>query len=103
MEDIGVAYTLVGVSSSVMVIVDMAGVGGSKECIENGRKRGSGMGELRVGDFGKSPSFQVPGFKATGKSQVAVNVMPCPLSKDNQSISQTNFKRRELSHPCHNP
>ena len=33
-EDIGVAYALVGVSSSVIVVVDMAGVGGSND---NGR------------------------------------------------------------------
>ena len=36
-EDIGVAYALVGVSSSVIVVVDMAGVQGSNDCIENGR------------------------------------------------------------------
>ena len=35
-EDIGVANALVGVSSSVIVVVDMAGVGGSDDCIENG-------------------------------------------------------------------
>ena len=33
-EDIGVAYALVGVSSSVIVVDDMAGVGGSND---NGR------------------------------------------------------------------
>ena len=37
-EDIGVKYALVDVSSSVIVdIVDIAGVGGSNDCIENGR------------------------------------------------------------------
>lgn len=36
-EDIGVAYVLVGISSSVIVVVDMVGVGGSNDCIENGR------------------------------------------------------------------
>ena len=35
-EDIGVAYALVGISSSVVDIVDMVGVGGSNDCIENG-------------------------------------------------------------------
>ena len=79
-EDIGVAYALVGISSSVIVVVDMAGVGGSNDCIENGGLRGSGIGEFGVGDFGKSPSCQVPGIKA-GKSQVAVNVTPCPFIK----------------------
>ena len=74
-EDIGVAYALVGVSSSVIVVVDMAGVGGSND---NGRNCGSGIGELGVGDFGKSVSCQVPGIKATGKIQVAVNVTPYP-------------------------
>ena len=58
-EDIGVAYALVGVSSSVIVIVDMAGVGGLND---NGRNCGSGIGELGVGDFGKSVSCQVPGI-----------------------------------------
>ena len=75
-EDIGVAYALVGISSSVIVIIDMAGVGGSNDCIENGRLRGSGIGELGIGDFGKSLSCQVPGIKATGTIQVAVNVTP---------------------------
>ena len=72
-EDIGVAYALAGVSSSVIVVVDMAGVGGSND---NGRNCGSGIGELGVGDFGKSLSCHVPGIKATGKIQVAVNVTP---------------------------
>ena len=35
-EDIGVAYALVVKTSSVTVVVDMAGVGGSYDCIENG-------------------------------------------------------------------
>ena len=74
-EDIGVTYALVGVSSSVVVVVDMAGVGGSND---KGRNCGSGIGELGVGDFGKSVSCQVPGIKATGKIQVAVNVTPYP-------------------------
>jgi hypothetical protein len=72
-EDIGVAYAFVGISSSVIVVVDMVGVGGSNE---NGRLRGSGIGELGIGDFGKSPSCQVPGIKGAGKIQVAVNVTP---------------------------
>ena len=72
-EDIGVAYALVGVSSSIIVVVDMAGVGGSND---NGRTCGSGIGELGVGDFGKSVSRHVPAIKATGKIQVAVNVTP---------------------------
>ena len=71
----------------------MAGVAGS---IEKGRKLGSGIGELGVGDFGKSLSCQVPGIKATGKIQVAVNVTPCPLSKDSQSSrTQTNTQRKK--------
>ena len=75
-EDIGVAYALVGVSSSsVIVVVDMAGVGGSND---NGRNCGSGIGELGLGDFGKSVSCHIPGIKATGKIQVAVNVTPYP-------------------------
>ena len=58
----------------------MAGVLGSSEegSMEKGRKRGSGIGELGLGDLGKSFSCQVPGIKATGKIQVAVNVTPCP-------------------------
>ena len=36
-EDIGVAYALVGISSSVIVAVDNVGVGDSNDCIENGR------------------------------------------------------------------
>jgi hypothetical protein len=36
-EDIGVAYVLDGVTSSVIEVVDMAGVGGSNDSIENGR------------------------------------------------------------------
>jgi hypothetical protein len=75
-EDIGVAYALVGISSSDIVIVDMAGVGGSNDCIENGRLYGSGIGELGIGDFGKSLSCQVPGIKRKGKIQVADNVTP---------------------------
>jgi hypothetical protein len=74
-EDIGVAYALVGISSSVVVVV---GVGGSNDCVGNRGLRGSGIGELSTGDFGKSLSCQVPGIKATGKIQVAVNVMPYP-------------------------
>ena len=74
-EDIGVAYALVGVSSSHIVVVDMAGVGGSND---NGRNCGSGIGRLGVGDFGKSVSCHVPGIRATGKIQVAVNVTPYP-------------------------
>ena len=72
--DIGVAYALVGVSSSsVVVVVDMAGVGGSND---NGWNCGSGIGDLGVGDFGKSVSCHVPGIKAMGKIQVAFNVTP---------------------------
>ena len=82
-EDIGVAYALVGISLSVVVDDDMVGVGGSNDCIENGRLGGSGIGELGIGDFGKSFSYQVPGIKAKGKIQVAVNVTPHPSSKDN--------------------
>ena len=48
-EDIGVAYALAGVSSSVIVVDDMAGVGRSND---NGRNCGSGIGELGIGDFG---------------------------------------------------
>ena len=62
-EDIGVAYALVGVSLSVIVVVDIAGVlKGSNDSMENGRNR-------RVGcwRFGKSFSCQVPGIKATDK------------------------------------
>jgi hypothetical protein len=95
-EDIGVAYALDGMSS-VIVVTDMVGVGGSNDCIENGRKRGSGIGELGVGDFGKSFSCQVPGIKATGKTQVAVNVTPCPSSSKiiNQSLKRTsNFFKK---------
>lgn len=84
-EDIGVAYALVGISLSVIVavvdIVDIVGVGGSNDCIENGRPGGSGIGEFGTGDLGKSLSCQVPGIKATGKIQVAVNVTPYPSSK----------------------
>ena len=82
-EDIDVAYALVGISLSVVVDNDMVGVGGSNDCIENGRLGGSGIGELGIGDFGKSFSYQVPGIKAKGKIQVAVNVTPHPSSKDN--------------------
>jgi hypothetical protein len=81
-EDIGVAYALVGIPSSLSVD-DMAGVeggGSSNDCIENGRLCGSGIGELGIGDFGKSLSYQVPGIKAMGKIQVAVNVTPHPSS-----------------------
>ena len=74
-DDIGVSYTLVGISCSV---VDIVGVGGTNDCIGNGRLCGSGIGEFGVGDFGKSLSYQVPGIKATGKIQVAVNVTPYP-------------------------
>jgi hypothetical protein len=35
--DIGVVYVLNGVTSSVIEVVDMAGVGGSNDSIENGR------------------------------------------------------------------
>ena len=44
-EDIGVAYVLVGVSSSPVVVVDMAGVGKSNDI---GRNCGSGIGELEI-------------------------------------------------------
>lgn len=77
-EDIGVAYALVGISSSVVVVVDIVGVRGSNDCVGNEGLRGSGIGELSSGDFGKSLSCQVPGIKATGKIQVAVNIMPYP-------------------------
>ena len=74
-EDIGVAYALIGMSSSV---IDIIGVEESNDCIESGRLSGSGIGELGIGDLGKSLSYQVPGIKATGKIQVAVNVTPYP-------------------------
>ena len=94
-EDIGVAYALVGVSSSVIVVVDMAGVGGSNDCIESGRYCGSGIGELGSGDFGKSVSCQVPGIKARGKIQVAVNVTPCPSSKKDKLKRTSKKKKRK--------
>ena len=92
-EDIGVAYALVGVSSSVIVVDDMPGVGGGSN--DNGRNCGSGIGELGVGDFGKSVSCHVPGIRTTGKIQVAVNVTPYPSFKKilDQSTRNENSKR----------
>ena len=58
----------------------VAGVGGIKDCIGKGL-RGSEIGELSVGDVGKSLWCQVPGIKAIGKTQVAVNVTPYPAPK----------------------
>ena len=96
-EDIGVAYALVGVSSSVLVVVDMAGVGGSND---NGRNCGSGIGEFGVGDFGgKSMSCQVSGIKATGKIQVAVNVTPYPSFKKILDQYTQNEKSKRTNSP----
>jgi len=53
-------------------------VGGSDVC-GGGEVGGSGAGDW-VGDFGKSCSRNVPGIKAIGRSQVAVNVTPKPKS-----------------------
>ena len=53
-EDISVAYALIGVSLSVIVVVNKAGIEGSNDSMENGQNRGSGIGELSLGDLGKS-------------------------------------------------
>ena len=103
--DIGVAYALVGISSSVsiVVVVDMAGVASSNDCIENGRLGGSGIGELGTGDFGKSVSYQVPGIKATGTIQVAVNVIPQPFYQKKKIKKRRFSKDKELNSPTSKP
>ena len=53
-EDISVAYALISVSLSVIVVVNKAGIEGSNDSMENGQNRGSGIGELSLGDLGKS-------------------------------------------------
>ena len=53
-QDISVAYALIGVSLSVIVVVNKAGIEGSNDSMENGQNRGSGIGELSLGDLGKS-------------------------------------------------
>ena len=65
-EDIGVAYALVGVSSSVIVVVDMAGVEGSND---NGRNCGSGIEELVLEILGNPCRAKFQGLKQRVKSK----------------------------------
>ena len=74
-EDIGVAYALVGVSLSVIVVVDIAGVlKGSNDSMENGRNR-------RVGCWRFWEIILVPSSRDQSNRQIHILMSYSTISK----------------------